>query len=57
MPNRLTKTQRERVAVIDDQIRLLKSDYQKACAEGEDVSTIELEILVLEQERDEITGD
>lgn len=57
MSRRLSKSKQERVAQITDQLSLLKSDYNKAYAEGEDCSTIELEMLVLEQERDEITGD
>jgi hypothetical protein len=57
MSRRLSKSKQERVAQITDQLSLLKSDFQKAYAENEDCSTIELEMLVLEQERDEITGE
>jgi len=53
---RLNKAQRERLAQIDDQLQRLKSDYDKAYAAGEDYDDLELEMLVLEQERDELTS-
>lgn len=66
---RLNKTKRERLAVIEDQIAQLRRslrDYEMAALatddEAEDsdlgeIENLELEILVLEQERDELTGN
>lgn len=66
---RLNKTKRKRLAVIEDQIAQLRRslrDYEMAAlaTDGEvedsdlgEIENLELEILVLEQERDEITGE
>lgn len=65
----MNKRKRERVAQLDDQIAQLQRslrDYELAALANDDeaedsdlneIQNLELEILVLQQERDEITGE